>query len=389
MTDKLRIYMSSFVNSFGSWLTFLALALLIGEKYGTHQVAYTFLIQCLPTLLLSRSITRIFPPKYMYSSYVLMQIILAVNVSILIFDQSLTTIYAHLIFAAFVKSLSQPVFNTVVGLATPTQDQQIVQTRVGALQTSTLAFAPLVGGYLSLHLGFHFIFALDAASYLIGAAFLLPKLTGYHAPAAEVTSEFKLRTLLNELVQPPKGLGVKMHLALGFWFGFLILGAAVNAIEFEQFQNLSLSKTQIGYFVALWGVGSLVAIFIPAQYLKSTFLDARFTVAGYSLSIGIFTNSTSALLASFAFLAAGFLSSIAAGKIRAHLQNSVPPGRNPLPIWIFANQVTQFINILFYLAMGIMIQFQFPQGAKYLITLICIAYIVLILLRSRDLSLEN
>ena len=123
---KKRIYISTFVNSFGSWLTFLAIALMTQEKYGTQHVAIVFLVQTLPAIILSRGLASLVPADAVKKVYWVTQVLLGLCSFLLILNQSLWAIYIFLFVTSVLKSLGNPLFNTLIGEWIKPEDQKEV-----------------------------------------------------------------------------------------------------------------------------------------------------------------------------------------------------------------------------------------------------------------------
>lgn len=91
-----RLYLSSFISSLGSWLTFLAIAMSVKEKYGVEHVAWVFLAQTLPAIIFSRKLSELLDQKHHSSFYFWSHIVLAMNSLALCLNDSLQVIYLHL-----------------------------------------------------------------------------------------------------------------------------------------------------------------------------------------------------------------------------------------------------------------------------------------------------
>jgi MFS family permease len=339
VTLSRRLYLSSFINSFGSWMTFLALALITQERYGSRYVAIVFLIQSLPAILFSRGLARLVPEGWHERVYLLAQVGLCLNSLMLVFNQSLVLIFAHLLTGAFLKALSGPVFNTLAGQWVVPERQREVFTRLGALQASTLSLAPILGAWLKIAFSVQVLFAFDALSFLISLAFLSEL---FRPLGKAIWTRVDLRSAMTELVRKPEGLPSETQNILLAWFAFLIVGAILNAIEFPGFQLHQLSEQEIGYALAAWGVGNLLAFLQPRSW-HHAWLGVVYMLA---LVLFLVPGGLSLVVASFAL--AGALSAYFAGSIRARLQATVPDARQSMQMWAYVSQVTQVINLVAY-----------------------------------------
>lgn len=342
-----RLYTSSLINTLGSWLTFLAIALITQERYGTQYVALVFLVQTLPAIVLSRGFARIVPRQRQAQAYLVTQIILALNSLLLVFFQTLPVIFVHLLVASALRSLASSLFNSLLVDWVAPERQREVLTRLGGLQAGTLAFAPILGAWLKVMTSAHMLFLLDALTFVAGVA-LLNEL--FVRPTQEARWEFAWRDLFGEILPTPRGIPAAVVRVLAVWFGFLVVGALLNAIEFPGFEVHRLTEPQIGYALGAWGAGSLLAFLLPLPNLNPI-LSAALYVAGLLLFVvgGVWW------VVIAAFFIAGAFSAYFSGTIRARLQASVKPEDNPAVLWAYANQVTQIINLVAYASAGLLL----------------------------------
>lgn len=348
-TTLRKIYLSTFINSFGSWLTFLAIALLVKEKYGGQQVAWVFLVQTLPAILFSRSLAQLIPENQQERFYWGSQVLLALNCLILCLVQSLPVLYIHLFVAAFLKSASTPLFNTLVGRWTPTNKVNDVFTKIGSIQTATLALAPIAGAWIKIISSSELLFFIDAISFIISIVLLKELLFVSTTNEIKQASAFQFKNVFTAVVKIPTGVPASLWHALLLWFGFLTLGALINALEFARFDQLQMNEKTIGYALGAWGLGSLIAFFKKIDI-------SLFVANGIFLAASIFfliTPSISGVL--FVFVVAGWISSVFSGTLRGQIQKSVPIEYNALPVWAFANQITQLINLVAYVGVGLLL----------------------------------
>jgi hypothetical protein len=348
MNLQKRLYTSAFVNSFGSWLTFLAVALLVKEKYGGQQVAWVFLVQTLPAIIFSRGLSNLIPEKYQEKVYYASQILLAANSFVLCFNQGLPVLYFHLVVGSFIKSVSNPLFNTLVGRWISNDKLKDVFTKIGSIQTSTLALAPIIGAWVKIVSSYELLFFLDAVSFVI-AALVLNSVLLQTSGREKSESKILFKDFFSGIAAMPKDIPSNLKMSLILWFGFLVLGAFLNALEFPGFERLHMSEASIGYALAAWGVGSLIA-FIKKNSLSTSSLCILFVV-----SLILFFAAPSPAIAVISFAAAGWASAHFSGALRADIQSAVPEGYNALPVWAFANQVTQLINLVAYASVGLLL----------------------------------
>ncbi len=346
---KKRIYISTFVNSFGSWLTFLAIALMTQEKYGTQHVAIVFLVQTLPAIILSRGLASLVPADAVKKVYWVTQVLLGLCSFLLILNQSLWAIYIFLFVTSVLKSLGNPLFNTLIGEWIKPEDQKEVFTRVGALQAGTLALAPAAGAWIKIASSASFLFIIDGISFLIGVIVLLEL---FRNSTKNIKSEkfvFTWKTIFAGISPRPGGIPLLIQKGLLVWFLYLAVGALINAIEFPAFQRAAMTEQLIGYAMAAWGLGNLFAFLVKSPVNEKNL----FVVFCFALLCFSFVANAHVLIVSFLF--AGALSSYLSGAIRANIQNSVPEGYHATPVWAYANQMTQIINLIAYSSVGFLL----------------------------------
>jgi MFS family permease len=343
-----RLYISTFINSFGSWLTFLAIALIVQEKYGSGQVAWTFLVQTLPAILFTRGLSNLVPVKKQERYFFVLQIALALNCLVLCFNQSLPVLYGHLFISALLKSISTPLFNTLIGKWFNGEKMKETFIRVGSIQASTLALAPVAGAWIKIVSSAQVLFALDALSFVLSVVILKELFVKKEINAASGEKKsFQVKDLFADLVSIPRDIPKMLWSNLLIWFAFLILGALLNALEFSGFERLGMKESMIGYALAAWGVGSLIA------FIKKSNLPGALVCLSYVLSLLLFMVSPLPWIAVLAFAIAGWASAVFSGILRTNIQASVPEGYNALPVWAFANQITQVINLVAYAGVGL------------------------------------
>ncbi|MBC7740993.1 MAG: MFS transporter [Bdellovibrionaceae bacterium] len=348
---KNRIYISTFVNSFGSWLTFIAIALITKEKYGADHVALVFLVQTLPAIIFSRGLVNLIPPAATEKVYVVTQVLLALCSFAIMIDQSLFAIYVFLFITSLLKSLSNPLNNSLIGKWIPLNEQKAVFTKVGALQAGTVALAPALGAWIKIFFSSNILFLIDGASFLISV--LILKELFIKNKIVNFTNEFtfKWSKIIAGVSPKPGDIPQAVQKVLFVWFLFLAVGAILNAVEFPAFQRSGMSEQMIGYALASWGVGSLIA------FLFSNRLSEKLSGLALVVVMSAFVFGSNQYLVISCFFMAGALTCYMSGSIRSRLQKSVPEGYPAAPVWAYANQLTQIINLVAYGSVGFLIGF--------------------------------
>lgn len=343
----LRLYAATVVTQFGNWLTFLAIAFFVKENFGAEKVAMTFLIQSLPALVLSRGFAKIVPHSKNFSVYCTLQLVLAALVLGLTLNNSLNGIYAFLLISSIVKTLTQPLFQSLVGDWTEKSEQQTVFTRIGAIQACLLTVAPAIGGWLGASIGYKALFIIDSATFLVSLALLFPKpkTVNVFEDSKEATHAFAQSFLKKPSINP------NTQKWLTVWFALLFFGATLNGTEFLVFERGGLSKQEIGNALACWGVGNIL-VFIFGSRIKSWISDRTNIALLLLASIVYLLASLTPDTIYVAFLLLGTTYALSSGLVRSKLQASITPNEKPLAVWSYANQFLALINIVVYASYG-------------------------------------
>ena len=345
MNIKHRLYFLTFVSSLGSWLTFLAMALLIKEKFGGNNVSFAFLIQSLGPLLLSNFFAKIIKPDHQYRWYMASLILSATNVAALVFSSNIYNVYLYLVIASVLGAFNRPLLLSLISEWVEKKDLTEVHTRVGAIQAALLALAPPLGGMITTYFGFEVLFIFDALTFVIAAIILLPK--------PKVLGEKKQANKNNEeahVIEKRLPLDLRRHLYT--CYVFLGIGATLNALEFHIFEIADFSRSDIGLVIGAWGVGAIFAMLMgskvknTATVLWATILSAAFIT---------FNLSSIVYLSCVAFVFGSLSNSILGGRLRANIQNEVPEGVKTLSVWTLVNKRLSLINIIFYGGIGFLL----------------------------------
>jgi len=345
-----RIYSATLINTFGSWCTFLAIALIVKERFGAQYVPMVFLVQTLPVILFSRGMVKLIAPQAEQKWYVIIQVLFTLNSLVLLLSSSLPAIFVHLFMAAVLKGLSGPLYNMLLTDMTEADDRKLVFTRVDSLIAGALALAPPAGAWVKIFFSSKALFAIDAASFLIALVLLWPYLAvGYHKSVVWLNrSELKINQILYQVVHRPSQMPSVLWLPLVLWLTYQLVGALLNGLEFSIFSVKQMSEVQIGYALAAWGIGNLI-LFLVGQ------VNVRVSAGVYFLGLLLFIFLPSASGAIGSFLIAGFAYSALSGGLKSKLVASVPKEFNPLPVWSYANQLNQIFNLVCYLGAGVLL----------------------------------
>lgn len=339
MSITRRIYILSFLSSFGNWITFLAVALLIKEEYGADKVALGFLIQSLGPLFLSNYFSKNIPQKKQFSIYLLSLILAAINVSLLIFNLGLWQIYLYYAIASIIGAFSRPLLFSMLGEWIQKDQISKVHIRIGSIQAGVLAFAPPLGGFLTIYLGFEALFIIDAITFLIGIPLLLPKPETINE-RVEIAERPQV-VHVNESALP-----LSLRRRLYTWYVYLGVGAILNALEFQTFEKADFSRSDIGIIVGAWGFGALLAFVFNERFVER--LSSTMLAIGASAAFIVFVMSNNVWLSTACFIVGAFGNSLIGGTLRGGIQNEIPDEIKPLSIWTLINKRLSLINIIFY-----------------------------------------
>lgn len=340
MKTETRLYLARGISVFGDWFTLLAVALFLNQKFGSDKVAYAFFAASLPSVLLSGMAGRLIPVAHRRVAYITGVFLQATVVLALTQASALWHYYAYLLTAGTLSAILRPLADSLNGVVVSPADRARVFTRLGGIGSMVLSIAPVVGGAVAKSFGFQILFLLDAFSFLLALVILWP-----------LTSAF---SLTSGAVQASKVVKLNLPAALKTelrsWHWLLIVGAVINAIEFKVFAQYGYSEVEIGAALCAWGVGSLIALTLPAKRLLS--LSTSVVVANYGLALAVFVLSAHRELAYLCFVLGGFGSTYLGGNFRAAIQNAIPNEMDKTALWGLANRHLGVINLTFYSLCG-------------------------------------
>lgn len=335
------LYASRFLSGFAGWLIFLAVALMVKERYGANQVPMTFLLQSLPPLIFSNWLARLTNEKYMKTVFVSAQL-LGVPALLLLNERlGLPGIYTYILLNSMIQTLCNPILVSMAVKAVPSNRWEGVHLRLTSIQSSTLAIAPIFGGWLAMTFGFDQLILLTAICAISGAALMLPAI-----PRLESSPRSTEQIHWFQQWRPLKLPNREMKLAFRHWGIFLVLGALLNTVEFPIFEQAGLSRGDIGAMLGFWGIGNLVAFAYSLK--KATPFSARIAGLAFTTALAIFVMQGSLWLALSSFLVGGFFNSYLAGILRNRISQSIPEGTRSLDVWAAINQQMGFVNLIIY-----------------------------------------
>ena len=295
------LYWSVAANSMGSWFTLIGLALLVQEKHGGTALAFVWILQSLPMIAFSRKVAERFNVFNLIPLWCSLQIIAAINVFILSFSQSLSSIFIYIFLSTTISCISNSVSRAMISTYVDQEKTPEVFRRSGALSSSLIAVSPIIGAYISNLFGMKYLFIIDAISFIIAAAIIFnfrPSVVNSIPSNSHQKINFNLVGVLAEACRSfadTLTLNSKLKSAPSLmfrqisrhWFYFLIAGAFLNGLEFPLFDHYELSRMQIGYALGAWGVGNFIVLFLPSR-IESMLSVSQLTFffASFSRSFG-------------------------------------------------------------------------------------------------------
>lgn len=242
--------------------------------------------------------------------------------------------------------------NTLIEKWVESKDLENAFIKLTSSQSAALAIAPALGTSIMLSTSTQILYFIDSLSFILALFLIIDK---FNTPLSPIfisdLYQVKLKDVLQTSLKIPLSVPKKLWLVLISWFGFLTLGALINALEFPKFQSLAMSKVQIGNILTFWGAGSFVP-FVLTIHLNSILSGIIFMS---SIFIFLYTNNIE--IAFICFIIGGWSSTLFSGSLRAQIHKNVPAGLNTLPIWTFANQITQLINLIAYVGVGLLFSY--------------------------------
>ncbi len=340
-----RILCAVTVSTFGNWLTFIAIALLIGERFGAAKVAYAFLVQGLPPLLFSHKVSQWTNRFHRGRLYAGLEILGALNVLSLLFSQSIIHIYIYLFIAATIRTITNPLFNSFVKDWIEPEHMTSAFRQVGAVSSFTLAAGPALGGTISAYFGYEMLFVTDAVLLVLAVSFVFPLLKGTSPASPQVATPTRFQVLPS--FEP------NLNQVIWIWFALILVGAWLNGIEFPVLFAAGFDKVQIGTVLSSWGLGSLASIVVTRRGIQ---LSAPVLIATMTLGLAGFVVSRDLIVTCLSFVIGGCAYVLFSGALKARIQNEISENEDSVKVWSYVNQGVNLINVLTYYGLGLLIE---------------------------------
>lgn len=355
---QIYLYVSRFFSGFAGWLTFLAIALLVKEKYGAHQVAWTFIIQSIPPVIFSQYLAKKIEESKMLRFYNYFQAITVIALVILSIYLNLTSIYMYLLVNSVALTVTNPLLITMATKSFSADEWKGIHIRLNSIQAATLAIAPVFGGWFSSMFGFQNLIYLILFCIGLSLLFINKSLIRIETITNKNLENNQSGFLYNLLNLKINNNELRKYIAI--WTLFLCCGALLNVIEFEIFSKFNFSRSDIGWVIGSWGIGNLLAFL--SSYLRKQIVRDFWSVVGLVLVLVSFLYMSHVVGSAILFLFAGYFNSQFSGFIRSKISESIPKDERSLDVWSAINQRMGIVNIIFYGLGGYLLQKNFrPQ----------------------------
>lgn len=340
---EVRLCAASLVSYLGNWLTFLGLFLLVQRRFGVASVGGAFLVQSVPAIVFSRRLPSLVPGRRTHLVFVTSQLGLALASGLLTLGiPNLATVYLFLVVSVTLRSLANPLFMALIKHYVGSDALEHTYTRVGATQSIALIVAPSLGGLIATLIGYRWLFAIDAATFLVVVALLrAPPPT---LPAGEGAGENWRRSLFRRWVRRPFRAWPPLEVAFAMWFLYAAFGAVLNGIEFPAMASAHFSDTLVGITLGSWGIGNGIAV---ALTKRLTWLPTLVLVTALGCGVGLWLRALPWTAIS-GFALAGFSYALLSGRFRTDLARAMRPDENEIEVWAYANQGVQVVNLICY-----------------------------------------
>jgi hypothetical protein len=349
-----KLYLIRLVSGFGDWLTFLAIALLLKDRFGTDKIAFAFLITGIAPILFASRMAALVPKRDKERAVISLLVLSAANVASLVLDLGLWHVYLYLFFASLLSTASRSIFNTLIGEWISAEERPAVQTRLGAITTSLLALTPPLGGVISKKFGFETLFYIDAFTFLLAACIVSFLRKEARKENLQPSHQSDLRQ-----VKPSRAAIFERDFpkpllaAVVSWYLVLILGATLNALEFPAFEAFRYGETQIGFILGAWGVGGLVALVFAKPMTR--YIPMPVMMMAFVTSVVLFLVGNSTIVSLCTFFLGALSSSLLGGYHRAAIQASLPSNLESLTVWTLLEKRLALINIFGYGVFGLLL----------------------------------
>lgn len=250
----LRLWAGQGISFVGDFVSTVALVILVVDLSGSASAVGGLLVARLVPTLASPLVGVLADRLDRRVILVASDLARAVLILAAVFTRDLLALYA----LVFLMGLARTFFNPTIRAAFPSVVGEGDLTRANALINGTFSFSyavgPAIGGLLVSATGVNVAFVLDAATYVISAAFLsrIPLPRSQTGEGAGFFGE--LRDGLSYLAEARVPLGI----VIGTFLTILTVNATVPAEVFLAKQTFGAGAAGYGLLVSIWGGGMVL-----------------------------------------------------------------------------------------------------------------------------------
>jgi MFS family permease len=291
----LRLWVGQGISFVGDFVSTVALVILVVDLSGSASAVGGLLVARLVPTLASPLVGVLADRLDRRAILVASDLARAVLILAAVFTRDLLVLYV----LVFLMGLARTFFNPTIRAAFPSVVGEGDLTRANALINGTFsvsyAVGPALGGLLVSVTGVNAAFVLDAATYLISAAFL----SRIPLPAPQTGDGAGFFGELRDGLSYLAGARVPLGIVIGAFLTILTVNATVPAEVFLAKQTFGAGDAGYGLLVSVWGAGMVLGsaligvlgnrirlmpvyflgIFVGALALAGTGLAPTFTLA--------------------------------------------------------------------------------------------------------------
>jgi MFS family permease len=348
---ELVLLAASAISSFGSALTFTAIALILKESRGASSISYAFFVQTIPQIFLYPQFLTWAVGSRRKLSYQILLILLGVNVLTLCIHDSILWIYIYMAVSSVLVASSTPIASSLMGDWIGVARIAIFQTRAQSLRLIMWAVAPVICVFLFTTAGATAVFLLDAISFMVAAALISLLAAPEKKEAQTGEGSPQLGTSGQSVRDIVRGEHARFILV---WYALTLASSVLNGVEFAIFDLSRLSEQEIGLALSAWGMGGALSFLATSWSFAS-----RVSTSAILVMLSIVTLLFSCLRGLYVIYPAMFFMGAAfaviGGRMRQEVECALTSPSNSLLLWGLIQQRTAFISLCTYLAIGLLL----------------------------------
>ena len=338
---NLILYAVTAGGQFGRLLTMLAIAMTLLEISGSAAISWGIVVQSIPAVLLPTVFASLVPKE---KAYQMTLVALSANAALLIwlyFNISVFSIFLYFILSGALGAYIRPTVQFLISRWIEHDQVAVVRTRIGSINAFTGALAPVIGGALAVAFGLEVLLLLDALIYL-AVIFGYLKLNNYEIESQdgepEETDKEESGDGKVSLIDP------QIAYATLPWIGLLIVGAILNAVEFEVFRLASMDEQTTGLALGAFGAGGFLAFLMADRALVNDRSSLLFgCLLGVALTVMcIFTYWPLIVAAMFV---SGLFNALLVGRLQTGVQFAIPKSVDEKRVWAQLHRAMAILNI--------------------------------------------